>query len=87
VKVGGDTLVQEQLAEVTGRFIRRRTPRPVNVSRAFTPKNADLQVWIVVQSQRINEHHSRPFNFRPGSNQRLQITWNAQSRSFDYQIN
>ena len=87
VKAGAETLLQEQLSEVTGRFIKRRNPRAVNITRDLTPKNADLQVWVVVPGQRINEHHSVPHNFRPGSSQRLLITYNAQSKSFGYQLN
>ena len=87
VRVGADTVVQEQLSEVTGRFVRRRTPKPVNARSTFSPKNADVQVWVVVANQRINEHHSMPYNFRPGSSQRLHITYNPQSRTFAYQLN
>ena len=87
VRIGADTVVQEQLSEVTGRFVRRKTPKPVNVRSSFSPKNADVQVWVVVNNQRINEHHSMPYNFRPGSSQRLHITYNAQNRTFSYQIN
>lgn len=84
VKAGADTVVQQNLGEPAGRF-RRPRARPVNVTRAFTPKNTDVQISIVVPG-RVNEHRSIPYNFRPGSSQRLVITYNAQSRSFDYQI-
>ncbi|HEU4521789.1 MAG TPA: protein kinase [Thermoanaerobaculia bacterium] len=87
VKAGADTVLQENLSETTGRFIRRRNPKVVNETRAVTPKNADLQVWVVVPNERISEHHSLPHNFRPGSSQRLMITYNAQNKSFGYQIN
>ncbi|HUP47430.1 MAG TPA: protein kinase [Thermoanaerobaculia bacterium] len=87
VKAGADTVLQENLGEVTGRFIRRRHPKAVNITRALTPRNADLQIWVVVPNQRINEHHSVAHGFRPGSSQRLLITYNAENRSFGYQIN
>jgi serine/threonine protein kinase len=87
VKVGADTVLQENLGETSGRFIRRRNPKPINETRTLTPKNADLQIWVVVPNERISEHHSVAYNFRPGSSQRLQITYNRQNRSFGYQIN
>lgn len=87
VKVGADTVLQENLHEVTGRFIRRRNPKAVNATRTVTPKNADLQIWVVVPNERISEHHSLAYNFRPGSSQRLLITYNEQNKSFGYQIN
>ena len=87
VKVGADTIVQENLGEVSGRFIRRRTPKALNATTEIVPKNTDVQVWVVVPSQKVNEHHTLPHNFRPGTQQRLTITYNAQSKTFAYAMN
>ncbi len=87
VRAGADTIVQENLFEAGGRFIRRRTPKPVNATTQIVPKNTDLQVWIVVPGQRVNEHHTLPYNFRPGTTQRLTITYNAQNKTFAYVMN
>ncbi|HUP46587.1 MAG TPA: serine/threonine-protein kinase [Thermoanaerobaculia bacterium] len=87
VEVGADRVVHEELSEVTGRFIRRRNPRPINVSRTLTPKNADVKIWIVVRGEGISQHHTFAHNFRPGSSHSLQITYNQQNKSFGYQMN
>jgi tetratricopeptide (TPR) repeat protein len=88
VRAGGDLVAHENLWEEKGRAIfRRRSPRTVNVTRPVAPANTDVQVWVVVPSQRIQEHRAIRHNFAPGSSQRLQVTYNASSRSFDYQMN
>jgi serine/threonine protein kinase len=87
VKAGADTLVHENLFEEKGRFIRRKTPRAVNTTKEVTPKNADLMIWVVVPAQKIQEQHIIRHNFLPGSSQRLIVSYNQQSRKFDYQLN
>lgn len=87
VKAGADTLVHENLYEEKGRFIRRKTPRTVNTTKELTPKNTDLMIWVVVPGQRIQEHHTIRHNFLPGSTQRLVVSYNQQSKTFDYQLN
>ncbi|HEV8660173.1 MAG TPA: serine/threonine-protein kinase, partial [Thermoanaerobaculia bacterium] len=88
VKVGADTVAHENLFEEKGRFLtRRNVPRPVNVTAQFAPRNADLQVWVVVPSQKITAHHVIHQNFLPGTTHRLQVTFNQQSKTFDYQLN
>ncbi len=87
VKVGADTVAHENLFEERGRFLRRNYPRTVNVTAQFPAKDADVQIWVIVQSQNINEHHFMRYNFKPGGQHRLQISYNAQTKSFDYQLN
>jgi predicted Ser/Thr protein kinase len=86
VKAGADTVVQENLWTESGRFFRRKTPRPIQVTREVIPKNTDVDIWVIVKSMNINEHRRIPYNFKPGSSQRLQISYNAQSKTFDYQL-
>jgi serine/threonine protein kinase/tetratricopeptide (TPR) repeat protein len=88
VKVGADTVAHENLFEEKGRFLtRRNVPRAVNVTANFAPRNADVQVWVVVPSQKISEHHVIHQNFLPGIAHRLQVTFNQQNKTFDYQLN
>jgi serine/threonine protein kinase len=87
VKVGVDTVAHENLFEERGRFLRRNFPRPVNVTSRFPAKDADVQVWVIVPSQSINEHRSIRYNFRPGIPHRLVVNFNAQNKTFDYQLN
>ncbi len=87
VKVGADTLVHENLYEEKGRFIRRKSPRDVSITKDLTPKDADLMIWVVVPGQKIQEHHTIRHKFLPGSSQRLLVSYNQQSKTFDYQLN
>ncbi|HEY3057307.1 MAG TPA: serine/threonine-protein kinase [Thermoanaerobaculia bacterium] len=88
VKVGADTVAHENLFEEKGRFLtRRNVPRTVNVTANFAPRNADVQVWVVVPSQKISDHQIIHKNFQPGTAHRLQVTFNQQSKTFDYQLN
>ncbi|HEX7190746.1 MAG TPA: tetratricopeptide repeat protein, partial [Thermoanaerobaculia bacterium] len=87
VKVGPDIIVREQLFSES-RFLHRKSPRAVNVVNNLTPKNADVEVWVVVPSLQIQEHHTIPrVNLMPGSSHRLTITADASSKKFDYSIN
>ncbi|HEY2093503.1 MAG TPA: hypothetical protein VGJ81_16625, partial [Thermoanaerobaculia bacterium] len=87
VKVGSDIVVREQLFSES-RFLHRKAPRAVNVMNNLTPKNADVEVWVVVPSQQIQEHHVFPrVNLQPGSSHRLTITAEAASKKFEYAIN
>jgi serine/threonine protein kinase len=89
VKVGADVIVREQLWEERGRLMfRRKYPRNINVLTNITPKNADVEVSVVVPSAGIQERHVLPrINLQPGSAHRLQITADAASKKFDYSIN
>jgi tetratricopeptide (TPR) repeat protein len=87
VKIGPDIIVREQLF-TESRFLHRKSPRAVNVVNNITPKNADIDVWVVVPSQQIQEHRLIPrVNLQPGSAHRLTITADAASKKFDYSIN
>lgn len=87
VKAGGEVVAHENLWEET-RFFHRRNPRQVNVTKAFTAKNADLEIWVVIPSLAIQEHHTIPRQvFQPGANHRLLVTFDPQSKKFDYQLN
>ena len=87
VRIGGDLIVNEPLWEEKGRFIRRKMPRVVNVTRELPSGLNDVFVSVVVPMQRINSQDTRRFNFQPGSAHRLQISFNPQSKTFNYQLN
>ncbi len=87
VKVGADTVAHENLYEEKGRFFRRNVPRTVNVTAQFPPKNADVQIWVVVPSEKIADHATIRHNFLPGTAQKLLVSFNAQSKTFGYQLN
>ena len=87
VKVGADTVAHENLFEERGRFLRRNYPKPVNVTARFPPKDADVQIWVIVPGQSISEHKSIRYNFRPGVPHRLVVNYNASAKAFEYQLN
>jgi len=89
VKIGGEVVAYEQLWQDQGRFImRHKVPRPVNTTKAITPKTADIEIWVVVQSLDIQEH--RTFlaqKFAPGTSHHLNVTFDPQSKKFDFRLN
>jgi serine/threonine protein kinase len=88
VKVGGSIAVHENLWEEKGRSIfRRRTGRLVNVTRDITPANTDLEIWVVIPSLQVQEHHTIRQNFQPGASHKLLVLFNQQTKRFDYQFN
>jgi serine/threonine protein kinase len=89
VKAGIDVLAHENLWVETGRAIfRRKVPRKINVTKEFPPKNADLEVWVVIKSLNVNEHKIIPrINFIAGVNHRLTVNFNPASKTFEYSLN
>jgi len=87
VKVGGTIIAHENLWEEKGRFFRRRTGRVVNVTREFPAANTDLEIWVVIPSLQVQEHHTIRQNFPPGAAHKLLVVFNQQSKRFDYQFN
>jgi len=91
VRIGGDIVANEPLfAERRRRIIGTvvREARAISVSREFPAKNADVQVWITVPQQKIQEHHNiGGVRFEPGSTHRLIVHYNATSKTFSYELN
>ena len=87
VKVGSQIVAHENLWEEKGRFFRRKTPRVVNVTKDITPANTDIDIWVVVPSMQIQEHHTIHQNFQPGATHKLLVSYDQGSKKFDYQIN
>ncbi|MGZ8830398.1 MAG: protein kinase domain-containing protein [Thermoanaerobaculia bacterium] len=88
VRVGADVVLHEYIFEERGRFLaKRKYPRPIEITKQLTPKNADVQILVTVPSQKINAQHVIRHNFAPGSSQQLVISYNPQSKTFNYQLN
>jgi hypothetical protein len=86
VKVGADTVAQENLFSEVRRVFKRKVPRLVNVTASFPAKNADVQINVVIPSMQISEHKTLRANFAPGSSHRLAVTFDPKSRQFTYQL-
>jgi serine/threonine protein kinase len=91
VRIGGDIVANERLYdERPARFLRRatRTAKPVSVTNEFPAKNADVQVWVTVPAEGIQEHENVPApRFEAGSQHRLTVRYNAGTKQFTYEIN
>jgi tetratricopeptide (TPR) repeat protein len=91
VRIGGDIVANEQLfTERPARFLRRasRAPRPVSVTHSFPSKNADVQVWVTVPAENVQEHHTMTaIRFEPGSSHRLTVRYDAAGKKFSYELN
>lgn len=91
VRIGGDIVANEQLyterrRRVIGTLVREA--RPISTSRQFPPKNADIEVWITVPSQKIQEHHNiSGVRFASGTSHRLIVRYNTTSKTFSYELN
>jgi hypothetical protein len=87
VKVGADVVASQPLWRET-RVLHRREPQVVNLSKALTPKNADVEIWVDVPSKLIREHHVLPRqNFAPGATRQLIVSFDAASKVFAYKLN
>jgi hypothetical protein len=91
VRAGSDILANETLfVQKPSGIFRRLTPvpRPVAVTQSFPSKNADLEVWVTVPGQKIQEHHRiAGVRFEPGGNHRLVVSYNKTTKSFSYELN
>jgi len=88
VRLGGEVVAHENLWQETGRFLlKRRVPRDVSVSKEITPMNGDLDIWVIIPSMSVQEHHSIRVNLTPGSHHQLVISFVPQNKSFTYQFN
>jgi hypothetical protein len=87
VRVGATIVAHENLWEEKGRFFRRKTPRVVNVTKEITPANTDIDIWVVVPSMQIQEHHTIHQNFAPGSSHKLLVSYDQAAKKFGYELN
>ncbi len=87
IRIGGEMVVNEALWEEKGRFIRRKAPRAISLTREIPARNTDVFISVVVPSQRVNSQQSFRFNFVPGTAHRLVITYDAASKTIAHQIN
>ena len=88
VRIGGEVVAHENLWQETGRFLlKRHVPRDVSVSKEITPMSGDLEVWVIIPSLNIQEHHSIKVNLTPGSHHQLTVTFNPTDKTFNYQFN
>jgi predicted Ser/Thr protein kinase len=89
VQIGSDIVVNQNLWLEQGRFLlKRRVPSDVNISKEIAPKNADVDIWVVIPSMGVQEHHTiARVNFAPGSSHHLVVSFDPQSKTFAYQMN
>jgi hypothetical protein len=87
VRAGSDEVARENLWGER-RIFHTHIPRQVNVTKEFPAKNADLDVWVVIPSLAINDHHKMPAQkFEPGVNRKLVVSIDPKSKRVEYQLN
>ncbi|MGH9458850.1 MAG: protein kinase domain-containing protein [Thermoanaerobaculia bacterium] len=82
VTVDGEKIVHEELFDAGGIF-RRRTPRPVNVTRDIPSGRHEVVVFAIVNGMRITERKVFQERFRSGSTHRIEIRFNQAARKFE----
>jgi hypothetical protein len=91
VRAGADLVANERLYdEKPARFLRRatKTPRPINITKEFPSKNADVNIWVTVPAMNIQEHHvMNAIRFEPGGQHRLVVRYDAAAKKFTYELN
>ena len=91
VRVGTDIVANELLfTERPGRLFRRATqiPRAITIANTFPPKNADVQIWVTVPNQQIQEHHVIDARrFEAGGEYRLVVRYDPAGKTFSYDLN
>jgi len=86
VHVGADEVARENLW-YERRLIHTHAPRPVNVTKEFPAKNADLQFWVVIPSLGVNFQQKLSAKFEPGVNHKLVVSFDPKTKKVDYQFN
>ena len=91
VRVGTDIVANELLySERPGRLFRRASqiPRAITTSNTFPPKNADVQIWVTVPNQQIQEHRVLDARrFEAGGEYRLVVRYDPAGKTFSYDLN
>jgi outer membrane protein assembly factor BamD (BamD/ComL family) len=85
LKAGGQVIAHENLWEEKGRAIfRRKVARAVNVTGSLKAGNGDIEVWIIIPTMSITEHHVIHQPLQPGSTHKLVVTFDKNTKRFDY---
>ena len=83
VKVGGQVIVHENLFEERRGLFRRNAPRLVNVTREVAPADTEIDIWLVVPTQKINDHRVIHQNLRPGGEHKLLVNYDPKTKRVD----
>lgn len=87
VKIDGQTVLHENLwTERKSGIFRRRAPRELNEYREVAPSESDVQVWLIIPSQKITEHRTFRKRFGPGVIHRLVVTVDAESKKVEMKL-
>ncbi|HYM62227.1 MAG TPA: serine/threonine-protein kinase [Thermoanaerobaculia bacterium] len=88
VKADGAVIVHENLWEETVHWYgHRKNPRVVNMSKEVPAKsNMEIEIWVVIPSMSVQEHHTMRQSFTAGTQHKLQVMFDQQTKKFDYQV-
>jgi hypothetical protein len=87
VKIDGQTVLHENLwTERKSGLFRRRAPRVLNEYREIPPSESDVQVWVIIPSQKITEHRTFHKRFGAGVIHRLVVTVDPESKKVEMKL-
>jgi hypothetical protein len=87
VKIDGQTVLHENLwTERKSGLFRRRAPRVLNEYREIAPSESDVQVWVIIPSQKITEHRTFHKRFGAGVIHRLVVTVDPESKKVEMKL-
>ncbi len=83
VNVDGETVVHEKLYEERWGFLKRRTPKQINVYRQIPSDVKEIEVWVVVPSLNLQEKKSMNPSLESGKLHRLVVTLDPDTKQID----
>jgi serine/threonine protein kinase len=87
VKIGGETVLHENLWQEPPGLIRRRVPRQLEVRREIRAGSYDVEAWLIVPKKNISDRRQYQFTFRPGDSHRMVMKADAASRKLQVTFN
>lgn len=86
VRVGGRTIVHENLWVERGGIIRRRATRELSISSTVRAGTQEIEVWIVVPAKGINTRRVLQHTFGPDTRHTLRIAADPARDTYDVSI-
>ena len=83
VNVDGETVLHEKLYEERWGFLKRRSPKQVNVYRQIPADVKEIEVWVVVPSLNFQEKKSITPQLEPGALHRLVVSLDPSTRQIE----
>jgi serine/threonine protein kinase len=80
VRVGGETVLHENIWEEGRGMFRRKIPRKINITSEISSGAQQIEVWVVVPSLGISERRLLNSTLQPGGSHSLNVTLHAPTK-------